>query len=92
MNIEKYRADNGIFADKGFKDEVYQSNQTISYCGVGAHHQSGIIERYIGLLTAGARINLLHAKRFWPESISTILWPFKSESGFSELSNIHGDP
>ena len=52
LNVKSYyHADNGIFAEKAFRDEVVSSNQTISYCAVGAHHQNGIVERRIGELT-----------------------------------------
>jgi hypothetical protein len=71
-----YHADNGRFADQGFRDECNRSNQTITFCGVGSHHQNGIAERKIKELTLGARTLLLHAKRMLPEHISTILWPF----------------
>ena len=74
--IKKYHADNGRFAEKGFKDEVEKCNQTISYCGVGAHHQNGLIETTIKSVTNGARTILLHAQRHWPEAIMTMLWPF----------------
>ena len=76
VKIKSYHADNGRFAEKCFRDEVEKCNQKISFCGVGAHHQNGIIERHIGLLTTSTRTLLLHAKRHWPEAISTILWPF----------------
>ena len=76
VSIKSYHADNGIFAEKAFRDEVAACNQDITYCAVGAHHQNGIIERHIGELTAGARTNLLHAQRRWPDAISSILWPF----------------
>jgi hypothetical protein len=33
-----YHADNGRFADKGFRDDCTSSNQTITFCGVGSHH------------------------------------------------------
>ncbi len=74
--IKSYHADNGTFAKEGFKDEVKEANQSITFCAVGAHHQSGIIERTIGELTHDARTMLLHAQRYWPEMISTLLWPY----------------
>ena len=44
VEIKSYRADNGRFAEKSFRDSVKACNQTIGFCGVGAHHQNGIIE------------------------------------------------
>lgn len=76
VNIKSYHADNGIFAEQAFTDVVHDSNQTITFCAVGAHHQNGIVERHIQTLTHGTRTNLLHAQRRWPEAIGTILWPF----------------
>ena len=76
VNINAYHADNGIFAEKSFRDEVQSSQQRITFCAVGAHHQNGIVERHIGILTHGSRTGLLHAQRRWPEAIGTILWPF----------------
>ena len=76
VKIEKYRADNGRFAEKSFRDDVKHAQQTINFCAVGAHHQNGIIERHFQKLSSQARIILLHAKRHWPAMISVILWPF----------------
>jgi hypothetical protein len=76
IDVKAYHADNGIFAEQPFRDEVDLSNQKITYCGVGAHHQNGIVERHIQTLTLGCRTNLLHAQRRWGKAIGTILWPF----------------
>ena len=76
VSIKSYHADNGRFAELGFREAVENAGQSITFCGVGAHHQNGIIERYIQDLTRDARTLLLHAKRHWPDAIGTILWPF----------------
>ena len=76
MSIEAYHADNGNFAEKGFREAVSVSNQKITFCGVVSHHQNALIERYIQDITKNGRTLLLHAKRLWPEAIGTILWPF----------------
>ena len=47
VRILHYHRDNGRFADKVFVDDVRAAHQTITFCGVGAHHQNGIAERYI---------------------------------------------
>ena len=51
VKVKHYHADNGHFACKGFRDVVHAAGQKITFCGVGAHHQNGIIENMIGLLT-----------------------------------------
>ena len=45
--IKSYRADNGRFADKELHDALNDSNQTITFCAVGGHHQNGIVEKKI---------------------------------------------
>jgi hypothetical protein len=42
VTAKAYHADNGRFANKGFKDDCIASNQTITFCGVGGHHQMGL--------------------------------------------------
>ena len=76
VTIKSYRADNGRFAQKAFKDAVTKAQQTIDYCAVGAHHQNGLIERHFQTLSTRTRTILLHAKKYWPAMISVILWPF----------------
>jgi hypothetical protein len=83
-----YHADNGRFADQGFRDKCNRSNQTITFCGVGSHHQNGIAERKIKELTLGARTLLLHAKLVLPEYISTILWPFAWKCAEDRLNHL----
>ena len=42
--IKKYHSNNGRFADNSFIDAVNGKDQNITFYGVGAHHQNGIIE------------------------------------------------
>jgi hypothetical protein len=83
-----YHVDNRRFADQGFQDDCNLSNQVITFCGVGSHHQNGIAKRKIKELTLGARTLLLHAKRMLPEYISTILWPFALKCAKDRLNNL----
>ena len=77
VKLKRFHADNGIFAENAFREVIAESpGQSITYCGVGAHHQNGLVERHIGNLTFGGRAGLLHAQRRWPQAIGTILWPF----------------
>ena len=43
-NTKHYHADNGRFSDNGFIYAINTKYQKITFCGVGAHHQNGIIE------------------------------------------------
>jgi hypothetical protein len=51
VTISSYRTDDGQFADSGFQQAVKDSNQKITYCAVGAHHQNEIVKRRIKVLT-----------------------------------------
>ena len=86
--VRRYRADNGRFADKDFLESVKTCNQSISFCGVGAHHQNAIAERGIKELTLISRTILLHAQRHWPEMISTMLWPLALKAACERLNNL----
>ena len=74
--IKHYHADNGRFKDKAFMKSIEKNNQTISFSGVGAHHQNGIAEKRIGDLQRKATTLLLHAQRRWPNAINTHLWAY----------------
>ena len=42
--IQHYYYDNGLLDTKKFKSSIKLNSQTISYCGVNAHHQNGKAE------------------------------------------------
>ena len=68
--IKSYCSDNGRFSDNHFKKPCKASHQNLPFCGVGAHHQNGIDEHHIGILTNTACTILLHATKMWPEAIT----------------------
>jgi len=47
VNVLHYHADNGRFADNAFIEDAKEQRQSISYCGVNAHHQNGKAEKRI---------------------------------------------
>jgi hypothetical protein len=75
VTIKHYHADNGIFASKTFRRAIIRANQTITFCGVNAHHQNGVAERRIRDLSECARAMLLHARHRNPK-VTTHLWPY----------------
>ena len=75
VRILHYHCDNGRFANKAFVDDVRAAHQTITFCGVGVHHQNGITERRIRDITEHAHTSLLHAAHRWPKAIAANLWP-----------------
>jgi hypothetical protein len=88
VESKAYHADNCCFADKGFRNDCTSSNQTITFCGVGSHHQNGIAEGKIKDITLGGQTLLLHAKHMFPNYISTILWPFAVKCYKDRLNNL----
>ena len=60
----------------------------ITFCGVGSHHQIGIAKHKIKDITLGGQTLLCHAKRMFPEYISTILWPFAIKCNEDRLNNL----
>ena len=75
VRIKHYHSDNGLFDTNVFRHAVSAAGQTLSFCGVNAHHQNGKAERRIRDITEGARTALLHAAHRWPEAIHPSLWP-----------------
>ena len=39
-----YHADNGRFASNSFKEDYVRKMQNLTFCGVGAHHQNGVLK------------------------------------------------
>ena len=76
VKVEAYHADNGRFTELGFCESSAKADQTITFCGVSAHHQTSIMERYIQDITKSGRTLLLHAKQCWRDVIGTIIWLF----------------
>ena len=76
VSITQYHADNGIFKANLWLEACKASHQTITFAGVGAHHQNGVAERRIRELQEMARTMLIHAQRRWPSAITANLWPY----------------
>ena len=89
--VKHYHADNGRFADNGFIDSINDSDQKITFCGVGAHHQNGIVENKNKILTQGARTLLLHGMRMWPQMVDEMFWPFAMKAVAERLNTLQID-
>ena len=76
VTVGGYHADNLRFNDNKFTGDCVSKGQKLTFCGVGAHHQNGVVERKNKELTNGARTVLLHAQRKWPKVIKPLLWPY----------------
>ncbi len=71
-----YQADNGCFSDNEFLAAWDNLNQTMEFCGVGAHHQNGTVKNRNKLLTQTSRVPLLHGMKMWPQMVDQMFWPF----------------
>ncbi len=56
---------------------------------MGAHHQNGVVERAMKLLTLISQTLLLHAQCYWPEYITTMLWPFALKAAQDRTNQLH---
>ena len=89
VKVKHYHTDNGRFAERSFTNDCKASTQQITFCGVGAHHQNGIAENTIKKLTLIYRNLLVHAQNYWPEYISTMLWPFALKAPQDRLNQLN---
>ena len=80
VQIKHYHADNGIFEAREFQEAIHADGQTITFCGVNAHHQNGRAEKKIRDLQELTRTAILHAQHRWPNAISSHLWPMAMKS------------
>jgi hypothetical protein len=78
VTIKHYHSDNGRFADNAFIKDIRKArpSQSITYCGVNAHFQNGIVDKRIRDLQEPARKQLLRAKARWPSTVTTNLWTY----------------
>jgi hypothetical protein len=76
VTIDSYHADNGAFRSEAFQKSIDHNSQKLSFSGVNAQWQNGLIERSNRTLCAAARSILNHAISRWKKTITTELWPF----------------
>ena len=75
--VRHCHANDGHSADNLFHQAVTQKSQTLSFCCISAHFQSGAAKRRFGDLQDHAHQRMLaHANKRWPVAITpTNLWP-----------------
>ena len=80
VKLQHFRLDNHPFGAREFREDLDDFGQTISFSGVGAHHQNGVAERAQSTVMSWTRSQLLHQLLHWPEGYSDDLWPFALEN------------
>ena len=88
VKVRHYHCDNGLFDTIKFKASLQKAHQSITFCGVNAHHQNGKAERRIKDVTEGARTSLNHAAHRWPKAIHPALWPMALKHYVNLRNNI----
>ena len=86
--IKHYHAGNITLAYNGFVDSINSKDQKMTLCGVGAHHQNGIIENKTKMLTTGALTFLFYGIRMWTQIIDDIFWPFSMKAVAGRLNSL----
>jgi hypothetical protein len=89
--FKHYQADNDQFSDNEFLATCNNLNQTIEFCGVGAHHQNRIVENRNKQLTQTARVLLLQGMRMWPQMVDQMFWPFAIKAAAERMNSLHID-
>ena len=84
VKVLHYNADNGRFDTKNFKEACNTAKQTLSFCGINAHHHNVKYEYRIKDVTTGSRTALLYAVHRWTNSIHTSF----SFSGINNYANL----
>ena len=74
--VESYCTDNGVFTSKEFTNDLTDSNQHHTVCGVGAHWQNSIAETCIGHIQNLGRTMLLHGISMWLDKVTVQFWTF----------------
>ncbi len=86
-----YHANYCWFYDKVFHQDITDKGQSITFCGVGRHHQNGIIENKNKQLTLGACTLLLHGMCHWPQMVDTMFWPFAIKAMAEHMNSLNVD-
>jgi len=81
VKIMHYHADKGRFTENAFIKDVQEHWQSISYCGVNAHHQNGKAEKRIRDLQVQGRVMLIHAMHQWNEASSSTVMAIGYQNG-----------
>jgi hypothetical protein len=76
VTVRHYHADNGRFAENLWLAHCNQQQQSVTFCGVGAHFQNGVAEKRIRDLQESARTMMMRAADKWQVAQSTALWPY----------------
>jgi hypothetical protein len=87
FDIDKYYTDNGAYCTEIFQKEIQAKGQNISFSGVNAQWQNGLVECDNGTLCAAARSMLNHAISKWGKIITPELWTYTIKHAATIFNN-----
>jgi hypothetical protein len=87
-NNTHYHADNVPFKADKFVHDCTNKSQTISYSGIAAHHENGVAEQLIQMITTWARAMMLHSIIHWPGEARLELWPMAIDQSIYLWNNL----
>jgi hypothetical protein len=67
VGVTSYHSVNWVFSSQEFCAHCQALNQKLTFSGVGAHHQNGMAEHAIQMVTNMAHANMIHASLHWPK-------------------------
>ena len=76
IKIKHNHAYNGRFADITFIQDCQANRQSLLYCSMNAHFQTGIAEGHIRDLQERTRTSMLYAMNKWRKMVIINLWPY----------------
>ena len=79
VKLKSFRCDNHPFSSQEFLDDLALKEQTVTYCGVGAHHMNGVAERAIRTLVHWTRAIMMNQMLYWPEMFDEANWGLAME-------------
>ena len=73
--VDSYLTNNGVFKASACIKYIRESAHRLRFCIVNAHHQNGISERTVKLISDTSRAMMLHTSVRWKNGIDAALWP-----------------
>jgi len=88
IRVKHYHADNSPFGNNAYRSDCTRQQQSLSFSGVGAHHQNAVAERAIRTITNWSRTMILHSLLYWPEASNLDLWPYAMDHAVYVWNNL----